>query len=152
MLFRSGNGVWTAGTRVNSSVIPTNVTNWANQGTMAPDIAAGDAVIYSAVTRDAQTATFTQYKDNAKAKLYRVAEAKVVNLNKGATSTTATVADVDECKSGEIWPGITDLATLNEAGSIDPVTGRMLKVAAVVDPQNPLVITTIYVCWDQAIN
>ncbi|MCI8699146.1 MAG: hypothetical protein HFF29_08600 [Oscillospiraceae bacterium] len=148
----NGNGVWAAGTRVNSSVIPTNVTNWANQGTMAPDITAGDAVIYSAVTRDAQTATFTQYKDNAKAKLYRVAEAKVVNLNKGATSTTATVADVDECKSGEIWPGITDLATLNEAGSIDPVTGRMLKVAAVVDPQNPLVITTIYVCWDQAIN
>lgn len=113
-------------------------------------------VRYSAVTRDAQTATFVTYVDGTgdtaiNAKLFRVADAKVVNLNEGAKANTgATIGDALKNKSGEIWPGITDLATLNEAGSISPVTGRILKVAAVVDPANPLVVTTIYVCWDQA--
>jgi len=94
---------------------------------------------YSAITRDAQTATFT---GTDAAKLLRVADAMVVNLN-------AEENCIMRPASGFIWPGITDLTTLNEAGSINPVTGRALKVAAVVDPSNPLVVTTIYVCYDQ---
>ncbi len=170
-IYTAGNynagGVWTAGTGIRSTVNPHRVS-LANQFTMGTDTihtvdddnnaytAIGDSVIYSAVTRDAQTATFTEQRSigqaNVNAKLYRVADAKVVNLNKGAKSddVTGVVANPTKNVSGEIWPGITDLATLNEAGSISPVTGRQLKVAAVVDPQNPLVVTCIYVCWDQS--
>ena len=79
-----------------------------------------------------------------------MADAKVVNLNKGAKASGTSLGDTQKSASGEIWPGITDLATLNEAGSISPVTGRALKVAAVVDPSNPLVVTCIYVCYDQS--
>ena len=147
----NGAGVWTAGVGITSSITPASVNGYTNQHTMASGILE-DSVIYSAVTRDAQTATFTQCttigNEAPNAKLYRVADAKVVNLNKDAKAS-GSLTDADKSSSGEIWPGITDLQTLNEAGSIDPVTGRMLKVAAVVDPQNPLVITTIYVCWDQ---
>ena len=170
-IYTAGNynagGVWTAGTGIRSTVNPHRVS-LANQFTMGTDTihtvdddntsytAIGDSVIYSAVTRDAQTATFTEQRSigqaNVNAKLYRVADAKVVNLNKGAKSddVTGVVANPTKNVSGEIWPGITDLATLNEAGSISPVTGRQLKVAAVVDPQSPLVVTCIYVCWDQS--
>ncbi len=95
--------------------------------------------VYSAVTRDAQTATFTGTDTS---KLLRVADAKVVNLNAANSPKIGT-------SNGYVWPGITDLATLNEAGSISPVTARALKVAAVVDANNPLVVTCIYVCWDQ---
>ncbi len=150
----SASGVWTAGTYVAVNNNPTNV-NASNQFTMSSGNTIS-GVRYSAVTRDAQTATFVTYVDGTgdtaiNAKLFRVADAKVVNLNEGAKANTgATIGDALKNKSGEIWPGITDLATLNEAGSISPVTGRILKVAAVVDPANPLVVTTIYVCWDQA--
>ncbi len=157
-IYTAGNysaaGVWTAGTYVTANADPTAVGT-ANQYTMSIQNAAS-GVRYSAVTRDAQTATFVQFVDSTgdtanTAKLFRVADAKVVNLNEGARANTgANITDALKNKSGEIWPGITDLATLNEAGSISPVTGRILKVAAVVDPANPLVVTTIYVCWDQA--
>ena len=110
-------------------------------------------VDYSAMTRDAQTATFggadgqinvldatdSVNNDNI---LERVAGAKVVNLN-------AKENCIRQPDSGYIWPGITDLATLNQAGSIDPVTGRSLKVSAVVDPTNNLIVTCIYVCYEQ---
>ncbi len=157
-IYTAGNysaaGVWTAGTYVTANADPTAVGT-ANQYTMSIQNAAS-GVRYSAVTRDAQTATFVQFVDSTgdtanTAKLFRVADAKVVNLNEGAKANTgADITDALRNESGEIWPGITDLATLNEAGSISPVTGRILKVAAVVDPANPLVVTTIYVCWDQA--
>lgn len=65
------NGGGTAGSRVNPSVIPTSVDKNANRGTKAFD----------------------------KAKLYQVADANVVNLNKGAT---ADITDVDKRESGEI--------------------------------------------------
>ena len=150
----SASGVWTAGTYVAVNNNPTNV-NASNQFTMSSGNTIS-GVRYSAVTRDAQTATFVTYVDGTgdtaiNAKLFRVADAKVVNLNEGAKANTgADITNALRNESGEIWPGITDLATLNEAGSISPVTGRILKVAAVVDPANPLVVTTIYVCWDQA--
>ena len=161
-IYTAGNysaaGVWTAGTAIPASKDPTRADGKMGihtQFTMSPehDGASKDGVRYSAVTRDAQTATFSTFDNVAdqNATLYRVAEAKVVNLNKGAVKDAgATLLTLDKNSSGEIWPGITDLATLNEAGSINPVTGRALKVAAVVDPNNPLVITTIYVCWDQS--
>ncbi len=160
-IYTAGNysaaGVWTAGTAIPASKDPTRADGKMGihtQFTMSPehDGASKDGVRYSAVTRDAQTATFSTFDNVAdqNATLYRVAEAKVVNLNKGAVKDAgATLLTLDKNSSGEIWPGITDLATLNEAGSINPVTGRALKVAAVVDPNNPLVVTTIYVCWDQ---
>ena len=105
-------------------------------------------VSYSATTRDAQTAIFGGSDGtigspmDATDILERVAGAKVVNLN-------AENNCVRRPSSGYIWPGITDLATLNQAGSIDPVTGRPLKVSAVVDPSNPLIVTCIYVCYEQ---
>ena len=157
-IYTAGNysttGVWTAGAYVAANNNPRSVGT-ANQFTMSIQNAV-QGVRYSAVTRDAQTATFVQYIDGTgdtanTDQLYRVADAKVVNLNAGAKANAgAVIGDALKNKSGEIWPGITDLATLNEAGSISPVTGRILKVAAVVDPDNPLVVTTIYVCWDQA--
>ncbi len=161
-IYTAGNysaaGVWTAGTAIPASKDPTRADGKMGihtQFTMSPehDGTRTDGVRYSAVTRDAQTATFSTFNNVAdqNATLYRVAEAKVVNLNKGAVKDAgATLLTLDKNSSGEIWPGITDLATLNEAGSINPVTGRALKVAAVVDPNNPLVVTTIYVCWDQS--
>ncbi len=161
-IYTAGNysaaGVWTAGTAIPASKDPTRADGKMGihtQFTMSPEHNGTDkdGVRYSAVTRDAQTATFSTFDNVAdqNATLYRVAEAKVVNLNKGAVKDAgATLLTLDKNSSGEIWPGITDLATLNEAGSINPVTGRALKVAAVVDPNNPLVVTTIYVCWDQS--
>ena len=142
--YNATTGVWTAGTYITSKATP-------NAAWVATEEYTLDPVLYSAVTRDAQTATFMDLSA-ANGTLLRVADAKVVNLNLGAKSNTTTLGDVDKCKSGEIWPGITDLTTLNEAGSINPVTSRALKVAAVVDPDNPLVVTCIYVCWDQAIS
>ena len=147
------NGVWSGGSYVTLNP-DTRVTalNDGNQYTMTNG-ATATGVRYSAVTRDAQTATFVTFNGTAdtagRAQLYRVAGAKVVNLNKDAKAS-GDLTDWNVSSSGEIWPGITDLATLNEAGSISPVTGRALKVAAVVDPDNPLVVTCIYVCYDQS--
>ena len=148
------NGVWTGGEGITLNPDPTQlkVPTGANyQWTMTNGNAA-TGVRYSAVTRDAQTATFTTFTGSADSnqRLLRVADAKVVNLNKGAKASGTSLGDTQKSASGEIWPGITDLATLNEAGSISPVTGRALKVAAVVDPSNPLVVTCIYVCYDQS--
>ncbi len=158
------NGVWTGGLGINCNdnpsvlIVPTgNNFQWTMTGGAGVDNgddknALTGGIRYSAVTRDAQTATFTTFTGSADSnqRLLRVADAKVVNLNKGAKVSGTSLADGQKSASGEIWPGITDLATLNEAGSISPVTGRALKVAAVVDPSNPLVVTAIYVCYDQS--
>ena len=127
----AANGTWTAGTYLTNN----------DTGDLLPDgakVTYLTGATYSAITRDAQTATF----DATAKKLLNVASAKVVNLNAEANCFTKP-------DSGYIWPGITDLATLNQAGSIDPVTGRALKVAAVIDSNNPLVVTCIYVCYEQ---
>lgn len=103
-------------------------------------------VSYSTTTRNAQTATFI-WSEGGGAFL-RVAGANVTNLNKANSPSVYG-------GSGYVWPGINDLTTLNEAGSIDPVTGGQnlgipgvtsVKVAAVVDGLN---VTQIFVCWDQ---
>ena len=144
------NGSWEAGVYFDNTTAVDNAaasdTPVYNGTTHRPNLGYMAGVTYSAVTRDAQTATFggadgvvgTGNDDI----LERVAEAKVVNLN-------AQENCIKTPASGYIWPGITDLQTLNQAGSIDPVTGRALKVSAVVDPSNPLVVTCIYVCYDQ---
>ena len=128
----------------------TGVTTAAvyNATSKRPQLGYMAQVSYSATTRDAQTAIFGGSDGtigspmDATDILERVAGAKVVNLN-------AENNCVRRPSSGYIWPGITDLATLNQAGSIDPVTGRPLKVSAVVDPSNPLIVTCIYVCYEQ---
>ena len=144
------NGSWEAGVYFDNTTAVDNAgasdTPVYNGTTHRPNLGYMAGVTYSAVTRDAQTATFggadgvvgTGNDDI----LERVAEAKVVNLN-------AQENCIKTPASGYIWPGITDLQTLNQAGSIDPVTGRALKVSAVVDPSNPLIVTCIYVCYDQ---
>ena len=141
------NGSWEAGVYFDNATPVDNTGSGDvavyNQTTWRPQLGYMAGVTYSAVTRDAQTATFSG--DSATGGhpiLERVAEAKVVNLN-------AQENCIKTPASGYIWPGITDLQTLNQAGSIDPVTGRALKVSAVVDPSNPLVVTCIYVCYDQ---
>ena len=137
------NGSWEAGVYFDNTTAVDNAgasdTPVYNGTTHRPNLGYMAGVTYSAVTRDAQTATFS---GDGTPILERVAEAKVVNLN-------AQENCIKTPASGYIWPGITDLQTLNQAGSIDPVTGRALKVSAVVDPSNPLVVTCIYVCYDQ---
>ncbi len=137
------NGSWTAGKYFDNTTAVANgagTTPVYNTTTFLPNLGYVMENTYSAVTRDAQTATFSG--DGTNDILLRVAEAKVVNLN-------AQENCIKTPASGYIWPGITDLQTLNQAGSIDPVTGRALKVAAVIDPSNPLIVTCIYVCYDQ---
>ncbi len=137
------NGSWTAGKYFDNTTPVANgagTTPVYNTTTFLPNLGYVMENTYSAVTRDAQTATFSG--DGTNNILLRVAEAKVVNLN-------AQENCIKTPASGYIWPGITDLQTLNQAGSIDPVTGRALKVAAVIDPSNPLIVTCIYVCYDQ---
>ncbi|MBD5099068.1 MAG: S-layer homology domain-containing protein [Clostridiales bacterium] len=100
-------------------------------------------VIYQTTTRDALTATFgwcssgNTVTDTA---FLKVQGANVTNLN------AANSPALPNSSSGYVWPGITDLATLNAAGSINPVTGTPVRVAAVVDG---LTVTQIFVCWDQ---
>ena len=137
------NGSWTAGKYFDNTTPVANgagTTPVYNTTTFLPNLGYVMENTYSAVTRDAQTATFSG--DGTNNILLRVAEAKVVNLN-------AQENCIKTPASGYIWPGITDLQTLNQAGSIDPVTGRALKVAAVIDPSNPLIVTCIYVCYEQ---
>ena len=127
----AANGTWTAGTYLTNN----------NTGDLLPDgakVTYLTGATYSAITRDAQTATF----DATAKKLLNVASAKVVNLNAEANCFTKP-------DSGYIWPGITDLATLNEASSLNNVTTQLdVKVSCVLSDDN-LTVQTIYVCWDQ---
>ncbi len=96
---------------------------------------------YTATTKDSQTATIGGVAPIAAlSPLYKVTGAKVVNLN-ADNKTSAT-----SC----VWPGITDLATLNEASSLNNVTGNGTRplVSCVVSADG-LTVTTIYVCWNQ---
>lgn len=90
----------------------------------AATASAGKAV-YQAKTYDSQNATIN---GDGTAVMYNVANAKVVNLNK------------------DTYPGISDLGTLNNT-SAD--LGNTVHVACVLDKDNPLIVTTIFVCFDQ---
>ena len=77
--------------------------------------------------------------------LLRVMEANVTNLNAADSPKIPTgVANVDA--SGYLWPDITDVASLNAAASIEPVTGMKVRVAI---EREGLKVTQVYVCWDQ---
>ena len=103
---------------------------------------------YSAATYASQTATIGMNATGAftigtDAEIYNVAGAKVVNLN--APNSPASGGS-----KGYVWPGITDLGTLNDAASTATVYQTNLpKVAVQLDPTNNLQVTVIYVCWDQ---
>ena len=99
-----------------------------------------DEMNYTATTKDSQTATIGGVAPIAALNpLYKVTGAKVVNLNKdNKTSATSCV-----------WPGITDLTTLNEASSLNNINTQVpVKVSCLVSDDG-LTVTTIYVCWDQ---
>ncbi len=94
---------------------------------------------YVAATTDSQTAMIyttigTTPSDGA---LYKVTGAKVVNLN--AQNTGAA----------KVWPDITDLATLNEASSLNNTNNyHDVQVSAVLSGDN-LTAEVIYVCYNQ---
>lgn len=103
-------------------------------------VATGDQVInntrYSASTYSTQTGSF----EGAAPVMRNVANAKVVNVN--ATNFGSNV----------IWPNIDSLTTLNQAGSLFQLGyggEDALRVAAVLNPSNPLIVDVIYVCFMQ---
>ena len=103
-------------------------------------MATGNQVInntrYSASTYSTQTGSFV----GAAPEMRNVANAKVVNVN--ATNFGTNV----------IWPNIDSLTTLNQAGSLYELNyggADQLRVAAVLNPSNPLIVDVIYVCFDQ---
>lgn len=95
---------------------------------------------YVATTKDSQTALIGGVAPIAgQSVLYKVTGAKVVNLN----------ADNKTGANTCVWPGISDLTTLNEASSLNNVTTQVpVKVSCVVSADG-LTVTAIYVCWDQ---
>ncbi|MCI8697548.1 MAG: hypothetical protein HFF29_00345, partial [Oscillospiraceae bacterium] len=101
---------------------------------------------YSATTREAQAGTFTlsaKQGGGAESALLRVVEANVTNLNAADSPKIGTGATA---ASGYVWPDITDVASLNAAASINPVTGMSVRVAI---EREGLKVTQVYVCWDQ---
>ena len=103
-------------------------------------VATGNQVInntrYSASTYSTQTGSF----EGAAPVMRNVANAKVVNVN--ATNFGSNV----------IWPNIDSLTTLNQAGSLFELGyggEDALRVAAVLNPSNPLIVDVIYVCFMQ---
>ena len=105
-------------------------------------------IYYSATTREAQAGTFTLTAPVTAANasmLLRVMEANVTNLN-AADSPKVPTATAGVDASGYLWPDITDVASLNAAASIEPVTGMKVRVAI---ERDGLTVTQVYVCWDQ---
>ena len=108
---------------------------------------------YTAATYSSQTATISS-QENASANvlaggainaaIYTVANAKVVNLNAANSPATGS-------SKGYVWPGVTDLTSLNDAASTAAVYAGSYqpKVAVQLDPNDNLTIAVIYVCWDQ---
>ena len=91
---------------------------------------------YVSATYASQTATFIQDTTVLTTPMRNVSNAKVINVNKDNSTVT--------------WPGITDLATLNAAGSLEQYVGNdEVKVTAILNSENPLVVDYIYVCFDQ---
>ena len=133
------------GQRLNGSQRP-DLANGA-EPILGDNKAAGTTVYYEAATYASQTAIIgtpatgvMNTQAGGDSAIFNVAGAKVVNLN--AANSPAP--------KGLIWPGITDLGTLNDASSTAVVyqTNRP-KVSVQVDPTNNLQVTVIYVCWDQ---
>ena len=86
---------------------------------------------YVATTKDSQVATI--YTDQATP--FNVGSAKVVNLSGKGDATTL----------GARYPGITDLSSLNDSASVN----ANLKVSVVVSDDNNMIVTTIFVAYNQ---
>ena len=109
-----------------------DANNYPENGTVATNI--GDDVgTYVATTKDSQVATIITTGTTAKA--FNVGSAKVVNLSgKGDAATLGTR-----------YPGITDLSSLNDSASVN----ANLKVSVVVSDDNNMIVTTIFVAYNQ---
>ena len=93
----------------------------------------GDVGNYVATTKDSQVATIITTGTTAKA--FNVGSAKVVNLSgKGDAATLGTR-----------YPGISDLSSLNDSASVN----ANLKVSVVVSDDNNMIVTTIFVAYNQ---
>ena len=112
---------------------------------------------YWAATYASQTASIganiggTEGTDFA---VFNVAGAKVVNLN-APDSPTSAADGGDSNSKGYVWPGITDLASLNDAASTSAIyngAGKFPKVSIQVDPTNNLQVTVIYINWNQSLS
>ena len=88
---------------------------------------------YVATTKDSQVATINT--DGTHAKAFNVGSAKVVNLSGKGDATTL----------GTRYPGITDLSSLNDSASVN----ANLKVSVVVSDDNNMIVTTIFVAYNQ---
>ncbi len=88
---------------------------------------------YVATTKDSQVATINT--DGTHAKAFNVGSAKVVNLSGKGDATTL----------GARYPGITDLSSLNDSASVN----ANLKVSVVVSDDNNMIVTTIFVAYNQ---
>lgn len=88
---------------------------------------------YVATTKDSQVATINT--DGTHAKPFNVGSAKVVNLSGKGDATTL----------GARYPGITDLSSLNDSASVN----ADLKVSVVVSDDNNMIVTTIFVAYNQ---
>ncbi len=109
-----------------------DANNYPENGTVATNI--GDDVgTYVATTKDSQVATIITTGTTAKA--FNVGSAKVVNLSgKGDAATLGTR-----------YPGISDLSGLNDSASVN----ANLKVSVVVSDDNNMIVTTIFVAYNQ---
>ncbi len=109
-----------------------DANNYPENGTVATNI--GDNVgTYVATTKDSQVATIITTGTTAKA--FNVGSAKVVNLSGKGDATTL----------GTRYPGITDLSSLNDSASVN----ANLKVSVVVSDDNNMIVTTIFVAYNQ---
>ena len=109
-----------------------DANNYPENGTVATNI--GDDVgTYVATTKDSQVATIITTGTTAKA--FNVGSAKVVNLSGKGDATTL----------GTRYPGITDLSSLNDSASVN----ANLKVSVVVSDDNNMIVTTIFVAYNQ---
>ena len=88
---------------------------------------------YVATTKDSQVATINT--DGTHAVPFNVGSAKVVNLSGKGNATTL----------GARYPGITDLSSLNDSASVN----ANLKVSVVVSDDNNMIVTTIFVAYNQ---
>ena len=130
-----GETIWTTGAALSATY---DSTSHRPTATAEPIIVEGN---YWAATYDAQTATITTAAGGGTpgAGDYRVSGAKVVNLN------------AQNSGADKIWPGITDLGSLNDASSTAAVYNTNLpKVSCLVEPTDPMTVLVIYVQYDQA--
>ena len=109
-----------------------DANNYPENGTVATNIG-NNVGTYVATTKDSQVATIITTGTTAKA--FNVGSAKVVNLSgKGDAATLGTR-----------YPGISDLSSLNDSASVN----ANLKVSVVVSDDNNMIVTTIFVAYNQ---